>query len=372
MRCIVIGAGPAGLASAACLMRAGIETEVLERGRSVGESWRDRYERLHLHTPRSHSGLPFRPMPRDWPTYPSREMVVRYLEDYAEHFGIAPRFGTTVRRIAPENGGWRVETQAGAEEADVVVCATGLNARPYLPDWPGLEGFPGPVVHSAGYRNPEAFSGRVLVVGFGNSGAEIALDLCEAGRAVEVSVRGPVNVVPRDLFGVPVLSLNLLQRLFGHRVADRIAAPVLRRATGDIARLGLRPSAKGPASQIVEDGRIPVLDVGTLARIRDGSIRLRPGVDRFDGAAVAFADGSRAKFDALVLATGYRTGLEDMLRDVPGVLRANGRPVRSGAPAATGTLYFCGYTTRPTGQFRTNAAEAQAIATEVAARRAVA
>lgn len=366
MRIVVIGAGAAGLAAAAALTRRGIAAEVLDRGNVVGESWRDRYDTLHLHTPKSHSGLPFRPMPPGWPRYPGRDRVAAYLGDYAACFGIRPRFGTEVLEVAPAKHGWRVVTADGAEEADAVVVATGLNARPVLPGWPGLDGFPGRVLHSSVYRNAGGFPKRVLVVGFGNSGADIALELCDAGCQVQLAVRSPVNVVPRDLLGVPVVRLQLLQKVFGARIADRLAAPLLRLAVGDLRKVGLGRAAKGPAAQIVEDGRIPVLDHGVVARLHDGSIRVRPGVERFDGSSVLFADGAQAQVDAVVLATGFRTGLEDLLREVPQVLRPDALPRAHGAPGPLPGLYFCGFATRPAGQFRSTGQDARQIARDLA------
>ncbi|WP_299365353.1 NAD(P)/FAD-dependent oxidoreductase [uncultured Paracoccus sp.] len=366
MRVVVIGAGAAGLAAAAALSRHGIAADVLDRNSGIGESWRRRYDGLHLHTPRSHSSLPFRSIPRDWPTYLRRDEVAAYLEDYAASFDIQPRFGVDVREVAPEGVGWRVVTGDGIERADAVIVAAGQNARPNTPHWSGLEDFPGAVLHSSEYRNPGDLDGRVLVIGFGNSGADIALELCEAGRQVELAVRSPVNIVPRDLLGLPTVKLQLLQKILGARVADRITGPVLRLTIGDISRLGLRRAAIGPATQIIETGRVPVLDHGVMARIRDGSIRVRPGVERSVGDEMFFEDGTRAEFDHLVLATGFRSGLADLLPSALHVLAPNGLPRAHGAPGLMPGLYFCGYATRPSGQFRSSGEDAQRIARHIA------
>ena len=155
-----------------------------------------------------------------------------------------------------------------------------------------METFGGPILHSSAYRNPAPFAGqRVLVVGYGNSGAEIALDLAEGGVDVALAVRSPINVIPRELFGLPILAWGLTGRLFPSRVADTINAPFLRFAIGSIEKLGLKRSAKGPLQSIEEDGRVPLIDIGTLDAIRDGRIKLR-------GDIASFAAGER-RFQAV-------------------------------------------------------------------------
>src|SRR6185437_11642438 len=197
---IIIGAGPAGLACAAAMRTLGLNATVLEKAGTVGSVWRLHYDRLHLHTDRDHSGLPGMAMPRDYPIYPSRAQVVEYLEAYARRFDVRPHFNTVVRRVERGGEGWSVETDGGALVAPVIVVATGIATAPYRPSWPGMETFRGDAVHSSEYRNAAAFAGkRVLVVGFGNSGGEIALDLAEAGIDVALAVRSPVQIIPRDL-----------------------------------------------------------------------------------------------------------------------------------------------------------------------------
>lgn len=365
---IVIGAGPAGLAVGAVLHRANAPFVMLERAEHVGESWRRHYDRLHLHTPKSHSALPFRAYPRTYPRYPSRQQVVEYLDAYARTFELEPELRRDVQRcVRGADGVWDVTTNAGQYRGRRVVVATGYNRVPNVPHWPGQDTFPGWIIHSRDYSNGEAFRDkRVLVVGFGNSGAEIALDLVEHGARCAVSVRGTVNVVPRELFGVPVTVISLALRSLPPRVADAMSRLTRRLVIGDLATAGLAQADVGPLVQIAERHRIPVIDVGTLARIRRGDIVVRKGVESFDGAEVLFVDGMREQFDAVVLATGFTTGLPAMLPNHASVLDADGRPLESGRETEAAGLYFCGYDVTATGMLRQIGIEAQAIGRDIA------
>jgi cation diffusion facilitator CzcD-associated flavoprotein CzcO len=360
---IIVGAGPAGLACAMTMGGAGLRVGVLEKADSVGSVWRRHYDRLHLHSDRKHSGLPGMTMPRTYPLYPSRQQVVDYLDNYAARFDIKPVFNTTVRRLWRESGQWIAETARGRISAPVAVVATGLADAPYRPSWPGIELYRGPVIHSSEYRNPKPYAGkRVLVVGFGNSGGEIALDLAESGVDVTLSVRGPVQVLPRDLLGFPIVTWAIFYQYLPARLVDRINAPILRLALGRIDKLGLRLAEKGPLQLIQERGRVPLIDIGTLDRIRDGSIRISSGIDRLTSDGVVFCDRKAEEFDAIILATGFRPDLRQLLPDAEGVLDEHGMPLVTGRATSKRGLYFCGQITAATGQFRQVGLEAQRIA----------
>ena len=359
---IIIGAGPAGLACAAALGKAGRSVIVLEKAGSVGPSWRNHYDRLHLHTHRRHSGLPGLPMPGAYPKYPSRDQVIAYLEAYAAHHRIMPRFGTRVLRVT-KPGAWLVETDTAALTAENVIIATGIAAWPFRAEWPGLESFPGRLVHSGDYRNSKPFSGgRVLVVGMGNSGGEIAMDLCDAGVDVSLSVRGPVNIVPRELFGIPVLTWAIIERPLPYRLVDALNGLMLRLTIGDLERFGIRRAAKGPTAQVVEDRKIPLIDIGTVDRIRRGLIAVRPGITRIEGADVHFAGGASAPYDAIIQATGYRPDLRALLPDHGDALDGSGGPLVCGRPTGHAGLFFCGQISVHTGQLREIGIEAARIA----------
>jgi thioredoxin reductase len=369
---IVVGAGPAGLATAACLKARGRDAVILEKADSVGAVWRRHYDRLHLHTDRARSGLPGLSMPKTYGRYPSRAQVIEYLEAYAAKFALKPIFNAAVSAIRREGSAWRAEAGQDSWRAPVIVVATGLADYPYAPSWPGMETFGGPILHSSAYRNPAPFAGkRVLVVGYGNSGAEIALDLAEAGIDVTLSVRSPVNIVPRELFGLPILVFPITEQWLPPRVADTLNAPAIRLSLGSLATAGLTKAAKGPLQSIAEDGRVPIIDIGTLAEIRAGGIKLRGDVANITAAGVGFRRSSAERFDAVILATGFRPNLRALLPDAKGVLSASGAPLVSGRPTAELGLYFCGAVVSPTGQLRQIAIEATAIANSAAASAAL-
>ncbi len=364
----VIGAGPAGLAVGACLKREGLSPVLLERASSVGSTWRGHYERLHLHSDRRHSELPYLGFPRGTPRYPSRRQVVDYLDAYAAHFDLCVRFGREAEGIrrAEDGAGWVVTTASGDRyTSTAVVVASGYNAIPNRPSWPGEEGFGGEIIHSAEYRNGERFRGqRILVVGFGNSGGEIAIDLHEHGAHPTLAVRGPVNVVPRDLLGIPILTWGIVLNALPPRLEDLVAAPLVRLAVGDLRRYGLRRAPYGAAEQIHARSRIPLLDIGTIGLIKRGAIAVRPGVSGFDPGAVRFADGQREPFDAVVLATGYRPDLSRLLDSTVASLDERGVPVCSDACPDRG-LHFCGFRVAATGMLREISIEARRIASAI-------
>ncbi len=360
---IVIGAGPAGLAAAASLQMQELRAVILDETDKVGSAWRRHYDRLHLHTDRSHSGLPGLAMPSAYGRYPSRAQFVEYLELYAARFNLKPVFNAAVGAVRRENTRWRVEAGGQSYAAPVVVVATGWADFPYSPTWPGFEAFRGVVAHSSAYLNPGRYSGkRVLVVGFGNSGGEIALDLAESNIDVTLAVRGPVRILPRELLGLPILTWAIAQRHLPARVADILNAPAIRLAVGSIESLGMKRSAKGPRRMVEEDGRIPLLDVGTVAKIRAGAIKVRGAIDRITPDGVVFSETGPEPFDAIILATGFRPDLRALLPDAASVLDGAGKPLVSGKPTSAPGLFFCGAIASPTGQLRVIGIEAERIA----------
>ena len=203
---LIIGAGPAGLAIAARLKQAELLFEILEQSDKIASSWHNHYDRLHLHTVKAQSSLPFINFPDHYPQYVSRHQLVEYYEAYAEHFQLKPHFNTKVISVRKLNNYWHVVCENGKTfEVQNVVVATGINRIPKLPYWKGQDHFEGEIIHASKYKNPEPYKNKkVLVVGMGNTGAEIALDLAEHQVEVDLCVRSEVVIVPRDFLGKSV------------------------------------------------------------------------------------------------------------------------------------------------------------------------
>ena len=346
-RVVIVGAGAAGLSTAAALSRRGIDALVLDRDDQIGGSWARRYERLHLHTIRRFSGLAHYPIPRDSPRYLSKDDYAGYLANYAQRFRLRVSLGERVAAIRPARDPglpWEVETSRRRLRAEVVILATGHYTDSRIPDWEGIDSFGGRLLHSAEYRTGREFVGqRALVVGLGNSGAEIATDLVEQGAAsVSVAVRTPPPIVTRELFGVvPVQVFGIaLMPLRIPRVVDRVGAALRRIGVGDLRRYGIEKAAWGPFTA----RRPAVIDVGFLEVLKGGRVTVRPALRRLTPRGVEYADGSSEEVDVVVAATGFDTGLVEMLRKVSGIVGGDGQPLaRSGKATAAPGLYVIGF-----------------------------
>ncbi len=368
-RTLIIGAGPAGLAAAGALTHAGLPCDILEQSAAVGTAWRNHYERLHLHTDKTTSALPHLPFPASYPTYPSREQVVAYLDDYAHHFGIRPRFGERVETAARRDGHWDIRTTKGRYRADFLIVATGYNSQPVLPKFPGAEKFRGATVHSSAYRNSKPHLGRrTLVVGCGNSGAEIALDLAEHGVETTLAIRSPIHVIPRDLGGMPFVRVSILMSRFPVAVADALAFATLRVVVGDLSKYGIRRPTIGPNRLVEQFGRVSLIDVGTLAAIKQGKIKTAPGVERFTPTGVRFSNGRSEPFDDVIFATGYQARLDRFLENADRLTNDRGYPLQHGREVESTGLYFLGFRNPVGGMLREIRLEALRIAADLRRR----
>ena len=355
---VIVGAGPAGLAAAAALRSREIDPTILERGQHVGEQWRTRYDRLHLHTIRWLSNLPGYRIPREFGRWVPRDQFVQYLEQYTAHYRLEPRFGVEATRIDRCNGHWCVQTAAGTVPARVVVVATGDTRVPYLPKWPGA--FDGPVVHSAEYRNPRPYRGQdMLIIGAGNSGTEIAVDLAEGGAGrVRIAVRTPPNIFRRDIKGFPIQLVGIAFQHLPPRLLDSLILALRRATIPDLTAYGLpRPTA--PFSQFRRTATVPIIDVGFIDAVRSGAIEVVPAVTALDGRAVALADGSRLYPDTVVAATGYHPSLEPLV----GGSTAIGE---HGIPRSQPHLHFIGFRIPLSGHLHQMGKDARQIAARVA------
>ncbi|MEU6165292.1 flavin-containing monooxygenase [Streptomyces tanashiensis] len=365
----VIGGGPGGLAVAAALRARGVRAVVLEKSDAVGASWRAHYDRLRLHTTRRLSALPGLRMPRSFGRWVARADVVRYLETYAEKHELELVTGVEVHRIERAGGDWILHATGGRRlTGRAVVVATGYNHTPHVPEWPGLDAYGDRLLHARAYRAPGPYEGKdVLVVGAGNTGAEIAADLADGGAArVRLAVRTVPHIVRRTTLGWPAQRSGILVRRLPAALVDRLGALLARFATPDLSAHGLPRPEKGLATR-QREGAIPVQDVGLIDAVRAGKVEIVAAVEAFEDGEVVLADGSRIAPDAVIAATGYRRALEPLLGHLD-VLDGRGLPVTHGArsPREAPGLYFTGFTNPISGMFRELALDAERIARRIA------
>ncbi|TVU22617.1 hypothetical protein EJB05_32328, partial [Eragrostis curvula] len=349
---IIVGAGQSGLAASACLSLRGVRSLVLERDDCVGSLWRKRaYDRLTLHLPKSVSALPHAPHPDDAPAYLPRDYFARYLDGYASRFGVRARLRREVRaaRYDAGRGRWAVEAvdldtgEAEEYEARFLVAATGTYDEKVVPEVPGMESFPSEVVHASEYKSPEGMEGKaVLVVGCGNSGMEIALDLAEAGALTSIVVRGELHILTKGILNLGIK----LAKYLPIWMVDNLVLFLCYLVFGDTSKHGLRRPAMGPFARKRQTSVLSVIDVGTYSKIKSGEIQVLPAIKSVDGNTVEFADGRQYPFDAIVFATGYRSAIKRWLQvDDAGLIGDDGI-LRQRSPKAENGLYFAGMSGR--------------------------
>jgi hypothetical protein len=309
-RYAIIGAGPSGLAAARALQREGIEFDGFEGSSGVGGLWdienprSTMYESAHLIS--SRTTTEFTEFPMDSTAdYPSHRELIRYFRDYSATFGLGERFRfdspvTSVERTA--SGAWKVTADSpdGPTTTDYtgVIIANGTLAEPNVPEFPGT--FTGEILHTNAYKRAGQLAGkRVLIIGAGNSGCDIAVDAVHHAASVEMSVRRGYYFVPRYLFGRPADTLNQ-GRPLPARIKQFVDTRVLRAFTGDPVRFGF----PRPDYRIYESH--PIVNTLVLTHLGQGDLRIRADIDRFDGSTVRFRDGSAGEYDTVLLATGYR------------------------------------------------------------------
>lgn len=304
---LVIGAGPAGLLAARSLRHYGIGYDQVDRDSDVGgiwdieRDWSPMYESAHFISSKTISNLPGFPMPDDYPDYPNHRQILTYLKHFASAFGLCERieFNTTVTNAEKHGDTWLVELDDGSRRryAGLIVC-TGNTWDPSLPQYPGE--FAGESMHSVSYRNADIFVGkRVLIVGAGNSGCDIACDAAPVARRTVISMRRGYHFIPKHLMGVPA-------DVFAERVSlpawmERLTfAGLLKITVGDLTKFGLPK----PDHRVLESH--PIMNTQLLHHLSHGDAHYRPDINNFDGLTVRFVDGSSEEFDLIVFATGYK------------------------------------------------------------------
>lgn len=355
---VVVGGGPGGLAVSQQLGVRGIGNVVLEKGSYPGWMWGRTYDSLRLHTGKHLSALPGMGFPKGASLFPSRAEFMGYLARYAEHFALPLRYGAEAHALARAPAAWRVETNLGIFTARAVVVATGIMSSPVIPNFANSRAYQGILTHSSEYREPADYAAqRVLVVGIGNSGAEIAAELAAAGAAVAVSVRSGANNVPISIAGIPSQYLGWAISWLPRPAQQRLTR--LFGLVGAIARGGSPIPRKKGFGKCPD---VPLIGLKLANAVRSGSIALLPGVERFTPQGATFTDGTRHAYDAVILATGYRAATAWMgaygARDDCGFAKRRDR-VRSAEHA---DLYYIGHNYDGRGGLYNIAVDAKRIA----------
>uniref|UniRef100_A0A0D9XQ75 Flavin-containing monooxygenase n=1 Tax=Leersia perrieri TaxID=77586 RepID=A0A0D9XQ75_9ORYZ len=331
---LIIGAGPAGLATAACLAQRCVPYVIVERESCSASLWRNRaYDRLKLHLAKEFCELPGMAYPVGTPTYVPRRMFVEYIDVYTERFGIRPRYHTTVKSSAYDDvrRRWVVSAWDMATSSEVkfimqfIVAATGENSVASIPMVPGLTGFAGEAIHSSAYKSGIGYAGKsVLVVGAGNSGMEIAYDLATHGARTSIVVRSPVHIMTKELIR---LGMTLVQNLgLPTTIVDSLLVSVANFIFGDLSRYGITRPKMGPLLFKSQTGRSAVIDVGTAKLIRGGIIKVFSGISKINANSVEFHGGKEIPFDAIVFATGYKSTVNTWLKNGESTFTKDGFP----------------------------------------------
>ncbi|PSS19305.1 Indole-3-pyruvate monooxygenase, partial [Actinidia chinensis var. chinensis] len=316
---IIVGAGPSGLAVSACLKNNGVPSVILERSDCLASLWQQRtYDRLKLHLPKQFCELPLFGIPENFPKYPTKHQFISYIEAYANHFSIKPIFKQVVEKAEFDKsiGLWRVETRDFKYFSRWLIVATGENAEPMRPEIAGIERFDGPVVHTSRYKSGWNFGNqRVLVVGCGNSGMEVSLDLCRHNANPHIVVRNTVHILPREVFGFSTFGIAMaLLKWLPLGLVDKFLLLVANFTLGNTDRLGIRRPKTGPIELKNTTGKTPVLDVGALYQIKCGKIKVMDGVREITKSGAKFIDGQEKEFDSIILATGYKSNVPVWLK----------------------------------------------------------
>lgn len=365
---VIIGAGPSGLAVARELgHRHGVRALVVDRAAAPAVSWRTRYDNFRLNTNGFLSHLPGQRISLTAGRWPTKEDMVRYFDRYVRRQDISLQLGCAVNRIDRTAEGWQLDTSSGEISAAAVVLATGRYRTPVIPPWPGLDDFAGELVHSGDFRNAWPFRGLdVLVVGAGNSAADIAVQLADDGaRKVWLAVRTPPHLVRRAIGPVPSdVFLELFARVPAHLV-DPLIGRFNRLLWGDLSRYGFHRPPLGLKATVEQRGRIPTLADELVDGVRAGRIEVVAAVRAVESDRVMLTDGTSVAPQAMIAATGFCTDLDSLVGHL-GVLDEDGSP-RGGFASHLGDgMFAIGYGIPPNGPLRAIRLHATPLAHEVA------
>lgn len=341
---LIVGAGPAGLAMAGRLRKANVNFDIIEKETTVGFIWSQHYDRLHLHTVKNRSALPHFPFPDEYPMFVSKDDLYKYYQEYAQQFNIQPSFGEPLVSVSKNESDWKVITNKKEWIYQHVIFATGINRVPNIPKFKGMENFRGTITHSRNYKNPKPFEGKkTLVIGMGNTGAEIALDLALKNVKTSISVRSEINIIPLSLFGIPTQETALKLAILPNQLADSISKLAQKFAIGNLMKYGIKTSKTAPIAQLRETGKTPVIDLGTVDQIRKGNITVVGDLASFEANTIVFKNEKNQNFDAVILATGYKSKLEEFVPSINAMVDKYGNPNSVIGINEFKGLYFLGF-----------------------------
>jgi indole-3-pyruvate monooxygenase len=363
---VIVGASAAGLANAACLMKKNIDFVILEKESHVANNWRNHYERLHLHTNKSSSHLPYKKFPKNVAKHPSRIEVINYFEDYCKSMKISPVFNTLVEKVEFKDGYWITKTNNQTYKSKNLIIATGNTNVPKLISKPGINSFSGEIIHSSQYKNGEKWKGKnVLVIGFGNSACEIAICLHEHGALPSLSVRAAVNVVPRHFGGVLIQKMSVFLAKIPYKISDKLCEPFIKMNIGDIRKYDLKKLPYGPMEQIVKYQQVPLLDMGTIDLLKKGEITIFGDIKNINGNLIEFENNKSKKIDAIIMGTGYETGLEKFITITEKRKKDIKENIKKRKNLGEKNLYFSGFCVAPLGTLREIGVESKIIAEKI-------
>jgi cation diffusion facilitator CzcD-associated flavoprotein CzcO len=351
---IIIGAGLNGLAAAYELKKRGAEPVIFDGSAKPAAAWRDRHDQLKLNTHRLISHLPGMRIPRSCGAFPSRDDMVRYLEDYEQFLNVPIHRNVHIKRIDPVKHGWRLTASDSVWQARNVIIATGHERVPVIPAWPGRDEFTGEFVHTAHFGRADRFlDKRILVVGAGNSGTDVLNHLVRLRtNTLWVSVRNGPAILPTRVLGIPLQLLSPLMSVLPPMAVDFLMAATERLVFGDLKKYNLPKHPDGVATRLIKENVAPAFDDGFVSALKAGRVTVLPKIERFEGDTVFLAGGQTVRPDTVICATGYRPGLESLVGHL-GVLNKSGHPIFSGPechPEYEG-LWFMGMTPRLPGVF---------------------
>ncbi|XP_043711014.1 probable indole-3-pyruvate monooxygenase YUCCA10 [Telopea speciosissima] len=317
---IVVGAGPAGISTSACLNLQSIPHILLEREDCYCPIWKKKaYDRLHLHLPKQYCELPHMSFPESYPKFVPRKQFVQYLDEYVSNFKVNPACNRIIELATYDEveKKWCVKVRHTKTDeiedfrAKFLIVATGENSEPFIPEMKGLESFKGEILHSTQYKSGSKYNNKnVLVVGCGDSGMEIACDLANFGAKTSVVIRSPLHVLTRWMVQ---FTLFLWKYLPLHWV-DSLIVVLSMLWFGDMSKYGITRPNEGPYYMKDKYGKYPNIDAGAIKKIKAGEIQVLPGITSINGDEVSFTNGKSYHFDVILFATGFRRTTKKWLK----------------------------------------------------------